>query len=160
MVLENSDRKGVIDELTHSTLYALKFEIILHDNSSQILREQQCVKTKFGGSFYMEVLETTIEKFKLQLKVEGSDKLESNYKIQVQCSHEVEKNWITEGVDVEAEDVLAMFKVLPNTKYNCSGIVTDDGDIFLVKEISLFTCNEKNIKIQTQIEDIKTKHFR
>ena len=108
----------------------------------------------------MEVLETTTEKFRLQLKIEGSDKLESNYKIQVQCSHEEKGNWMTEDVDVESEHVLAMFKVLPNTKYNCSGIVTDDGEIFHVKEISVFTCNEKQIKIQTQIEDIKTKHFR
>ena len=108
----------------------------------------------------MEVLETTSEKFRLQLKIEGSDKLESDYKIQVQCSHEEEGNWMTEDVDVESEHVLAMVKVLPNTKYNCSGIVTDDGEIFDLKEISVFTCNEKHVKIQTQIEDIKSKHFR
>ena len=115
---------------------------------------------KFGGNIYIEVLETSIKKVKLQLKIEGSDKLESNYKIHVQCSHEEEENWITEDVDVEAKDILAIYRVLPNTKYNCSGIVNDDDLIFALKEISLFTCNEKIIKIQTKIEEIETKHFR
>ena len=53
-----------------------------------------------------------------------------------------------------------MYRVLPNTKYNCSGIVNNDDLIFALKEISLFTCNEKIIKIQTKIEEIETKHFR
>ena len=36
----------------------------------------------------------------------------------------------------------------------------NDDLIFALKEISLFTCNEKIIKIQTKIEEIETKHFR
>ena len=44
--MKSSDRIGAINDLTHSTVYALKFDIILHDNSSQIFGEQQCLKTK------------------------------------------------------------------------------------------------------------------
>ena len=108
----------------------------------------------------MEVSETTFEMFKLHLRIEGSDKLESNHKIKVQCSHRKEGKWITENVDVEANDIIAMHKVLPSTKYNCSGSITDDDEIIHVKEISVFTCSQKDIKIETRIEDIKKEHFR
>ena len=46
MIMKSSERKAVIDDLKHSTLYALKFEAILHDNSSLTLKEQQHLKTK------------------------------------------------------------------------------------------------------------------
>ena len=108
----------------------------------------------------MEVLETTFEHVRLQLKIEGSDKLESNHKILVKCSHQVEEEWITQDVVVESDDELAMYKVFPNTKYNCSGTVIDDDEIIPVKEVSVFTCDEKQIEIQTRIEEIQTDNFR
>ena len=186
MSMKSSERKGVIEDLVHSTLYALKFEAIFHDNSSLTLKEQQHLKTKvcklvllsvskkkplcqnclklidfqFGGTVYMEVSETTFKRFKLHLRIEGSDKLETNHNIKVQCSHKQKEKWITEEVDVEANDILAMHKVIPNTKYNCSGSIIDDNETILVKEISVFTCSQKDIKIQTKIEDIQTHHFR
>ena len=108
----------------------------------------------------MEVSETTFKRFKLHLRIEGSDKLETNHNIKVQCSHKQNEKWITEEVDVEANNILAMHKVIPNTKYNCSGSIIDDNETILVKEISVFTCSQKDIKIQTKIEDIQTHHFR
>ena len=173
--MKKYDNKVILEDLSHSTLYAVKIEAILLDNNTQKIAEQQCLKTKvdlkpnietkldclqFGGTITLKILETTFQMFKLYLNVEGSDKLDSNSKIHVKCSHIEEDKWTTEDVDFEKDDVMAMYKVVPNTKYNCSGTVIDDDEIIMIKEISIYTCSEKDIKIETVIEDIKSKYFR
>ena len=112
---------------------------------------------KFGGTVDLQVVEASHAMVKMSLKIDESENLPQFEAIDVVCSLHHNGQYQHESMEQENE-LLVLYKVVPDSEYNCSGTFKIDDEVIPIPKKLVFTPCDVNI--QVHLEDVTDESFR